>query len=155
MKKIFLILTLLTFIACGGNVKNTDGDNAKTAESVMPAKATPSEVAAKVFNALTSGDAQPVKDGMYFENPQNGEVFFQYLDMAVSSSQYGESVKGYEASYTAEKETIDNDTAHVELVGFDTLGNKVRFIVRLQNVDGAWKVHGEHSVFHNTTGNAQ
>lgn len=157
MKKIFLLLTLISIIACGNTEKKgtTNALSENKNRVAIPNNATPSQIAVTVFNALTSGNMAPVKNGIYFDDPRNGEVFFQYLDMAANSSQYAESIKGYNADYVAENETIDGDTAHVELVGFDSLGNKVRFIVRLQKVDGVWKVHGEHSVFHNTTGNAQ
>lgn len=109
----------------------------------------PGEVAIKVFNAITSGEAQVVKDYMYISDSIQRKSFEMYLDMAMSSQQYRDNTASFEENYTVAQETIDGDSAEVVLTGNNPLGQPVRLTVKLLIVDGEWKVDGDHAVYGN------
>ncbi|MBR3884680.1 MAG: hypothetical protein IKJ31_08005 [Bacteroidaceae bacterium] len=130
MKKLKLLFILALLISC------------KTTPDVPPC-----DVALKVFTALTSGEAQVIKDNIYIEDSIQRKSFEHYLDIAMSSQQYDENTATFEENYTVAKETIDGDRAEVILVGDNPLGQPVRLTVKLLIVDGVWKVNGDHAVY--------
>lgn len=106
----------------------------------------PAEVAVQLFNSLTSGDVQYVKDNIYFADAVEREVFNEYLDMAVESEDFAERTKGYTADYRVLSQSVHSDSAFVELRGYTVLGQMTRFKVLLVKVDGCWKVDGRSAV---------
>lgn len=112
---------------------------------------TPGEVAVTLFTAITSGDVQYVKDNICFADSSTYAVFSDYLDIAVASEQYKKKTSASKAEYHVAEENIDGDVAMVVLSGITPLGQPTKITVKLLNVDGAWKVDGEHGVWHNTT----
>lgn len=106
----------------------------------------PGEVAVELFNSLTSGEAEIVKRNIYFADEVEREFFGEYLDEAVASSDFAERTKGYTADYKVLSQSIQGDSAFVELRGVTVLGEMTRFNVLLVKVDGEWKVDGRFSV---------
>lgn len=108
----------------------------------------PDEVAVTLFNALTSGDMQYVKENIYFANYVHYDAVCDYVDMAVKSNDYKTRTAGYKADYKAVKTTYEGDVAWVELQGVSALGRSVTTVARMLFVDGRWKVDGDYTVFH-------
>lgn len=108
----------------------------------------PGEVAVSLFNALTSGEAQVVRDNIYFADDVERNAFGEYLDMAFRSEDFAERTRDYRADYKVVSEVVNGDSAHVVLVGKTVLKQQTRFTVLLVNVDGCWKVDGRYSVLH-------
>ena len=134
--KFFALMSLsLAIVACGGDEVSVDTSK-------------PGDVAAQLFNSITSGDVKFVKDNIHFYSENEKEVFDRYLDMAVASEDYKERTAGYVADYAIVSETIDADTAYVDLKGMSALGKMTTFNVRLIKVDGKWKVDGSQAVLH-------
>ena len=113
-----------------------------------PAIAPPDEVAVKLYNAITSGDATYVKKHLHFPNPVDYEVFCEYLDMALRSDEYWERTEGYKADYSAIDTKIYGDEAYVELQGETPLNGIATMTVHLLFIDGMWKVDGNQGVLH-------
>jgi hypothetical protein len=111
-------------------------------------KAAPGEVAVSLFNALTSGEAQIVRDNIYFADNVERSAFYAYLDMAYDSKDFAERTKGYKADYKVVSEKIDGDSAFVVLLGKTALAQDTRFNVLMVKIDGEWKVDGRFSVLH-------
>ena len=128
MKKLYftLLLSLFAFVGCK--------------------EKTPGEVAVMLFNSITVGDADVVKQNIHFKEIDEYEVFCEYLDMVVASDNFKNRTKGYTADYVAVSEVVDGDTAYVELLGYTVLKQKTRFNVRLLKIDGDWKVDGDQAV---------
>lgn len=134
--RFFAVVALVSAVAaCGGE--------SAPAETVKPG-----EVAVQLFNAITSGDVQVVKDNIHFDSQIEKEVFDEYLDMAVASQDYKERTAGYTANYEIVSDTITADTAFVKLKGMTALGKMTTFNVRLVRIDGDWKVDGSQAVLH-------
>ena len=108
----------------------------------------PSQVAVALFNALTNGDRFVVESNIHFPNRDEGETFMAYYDMALESDDFKQRTDGYTADYRAVSESVDGDSAYVELVGKTVLGEDTRFTVLLVHVEGWWKVDGPYSVLH-------
>jgi hypothetical protein len=137
MKNFFLVIPVMcVMLSCTGKSGTVETDQ------------NPGEVAVAVFNALTSGDVQVVKDNIYFPDEIETISFGKYLDMAVASEKFAERTKGYDADYRIISEKIDGDSAHVVLAGMTALKQKTRFNVLVIKIDGKWKVDGHFSVFH-------
>ena len=130
-----LVALLLAVVAYGGDEVRVDKTN-------------PGDVAAQLFNSITSGNVEFVKENIHFDTKVDKQVFDKYLDMAVASEDYKERTAGYVADYAIVSETIDADTAHVDLKGMSALGKMTTFNVRLLKVDGKWKVDGSQAVLH-------
>ena len=111
-------------------------------------KKSPGEVAVLLFNSITQGDVENVKENIHFESDAEYGVFCEYLDMVVASDNFKARTKGYTADYAVLSESIEGDTARVELLGYTVLGQKTRFNVLLLKVDGEWKVDGDQAVIH-------
>ncbi len=124
-----LILSVLFFSACNTPEKS------------------PGEVAVELYTALTSGDAQAVKDNMFISDSIYRNSFFAYLDIAVASEQYKQNTANFKAAYVVSEEDVNGDEATVVLTGKGPLGQNVRITVKLLLIDGAWKVDGEHGVW--------
>ena len=137
MKRFFLMLLLSAFAMSGCKEK------------------APGEVAVLLFNSITLGNADDVKENIYFSDLAEYEVFCQYLDMALDSDRFKTRTAGYNADYKVVSEQIDGDVAYVELSGYTVLKQMTRFNGRLVKVDGAWKVDGDQSVIHGTKPMAQ
>ena len=101
-----------------------------------------------LFNALTSGEAQIVRDNIYFADNVERSAFYAYLDMAYDSKDFAERTKGYKADYKVVSEKIDGDSAFVVLLGKTALAQDTRFNVLMVKIDGEWKVDGRFSVLH-------
>ena len=87
LTRIFAVVALVAaVVSCGGE--------STSAETVKPG-----DVAVQLFNAITSGDVQVVKDNIHFDSQVEKEVFDEYLDMAVASQDYKERTSGYTANY--------------------------------------------------------
>ena len=130
-----VVLLLSAMAACGGG--GTTADTRK-----------PGDVAAQLFNSITSGDVQFVKENIHFDSDVEKSVFDDYLDMAVASDDYKERTAGYTADYIIVSEEIDVDTAYVDLKGMTALGKMATFNVRLVRIEGMWKVDGSQAVLH-------
>ena len=134
--KFFALMFLsLAIVACGGDEVSVDTSK-------------PGDVAAQLFNSITSGDVEFVKENIHFDTKVDKQVFDKYLDMAVASEDYKERTANYKADYVVVSETVDADTAHVDLKGMSALGKMTTFNVRLLKVDGKWKVDGSQAVLH-------
>ena len=134
--KFFALVALsLAVVACGG-------------DEVLVDKTNPGDVAAQLFNSITSGNVEFVKENIHFDTKVDKQVFDKYLDMAVASEDYKERTANYKADYVVVSETVDADTAHVDLKGMSALGKMTTFNVRLLKVDGKWKVDGSQAVLH-------
>lgn len=107
----------------------------------------PGDVALKVFTAITSGEAQVIKDNIYISDTIQRKSFEYYLDIAMSSQQYNENTASFEEDYTVVSEIIDGERAEVVLTGTNPLGQPVRLTVKLLIIDGVWKVDGDHAVY--------
>ena len=130
----FIILIFILFIgACNGT--NSDANK-------------PGKIAVDVYEAITSGDTETLKDNLYISNRQQRETFFRYFDIAISSEQYKNNVKEYTPSYKVVEEKIDGDRAIITLSGINPLGEKVRITVEMLKIDGKWKVDGDHGIWH-------
>lgn len=130
MKRIFLVFVILfSFMSC-------------------EKEAMPGEVAVRLFNGLTSGDAAAVKENIYFADRIEYDTFCAYLDMAYDSKDFAERTKGYKADYKVLSEDINGDSAYVVLLGKTVLAQNTRFNVLMVRTDGRWKVDGRFSVFH-------
>ena len=112
-----------------------------------PAKS-PGEVAIELYTALTSGEADGVKNNIYIADSIQRNVFMSYIDIAFASEQYRDNVKDLEASYSAVDETVNGNNVEVTLVGVGPLNQKLRITVKLLKIDGEWKVDGDHGVWH-------
>ena len=130
-----LVALLLAVVSCGGDEVRVDKTN-------------PGDVAAQLFNSITSGNVEFVKENIHFDTKVDKQVFDKYLDMAVASEDYKERTANYKADYVVVSETVDADTAHVDLKGMSALGKMTTFNVRLLKVDGKWKVDGSQAVLH-------
>lgn len=130
-----LVALLLAVVACGGDEVRVDKTN-------------PGDVAAQLFNSITSGNVEFVKENIHFDTKVDKQVFDKYLDMAVASDDYKERTANYKADYVVVSETVDADTAYVDLKGMSALGKMTTFNVRLLKVDGKWKVDGSQAVLH-------
>jgi hypothetical protein len=130
-----LVALLLAVVACGEDEVRVDKTN-------------PGDVAAQLFNSITSGNVEFVKENIHFDTKVDKQVFDKYLDMAVASEDYKERTANYKADYVVVSETVDADTAHVDLKGMSALGKMTTFNVRLLKVDGKWKVDGSQAVLH-------
>ena len=126
---------MLAVVAYGGDEVRVDKTN-------------PGDVAAQLFNSITSGNVEFVKENIHFDTKVDKQVFDKYLDMAVASEDYKERTANYKADYVVVSETVDADTAHVDLKGMSALGKMTTFNVRLLKVDGKWKVDGSQAVLH-------
>ena len=111
-------------------------------------KAAPGEIAVLLFNALTSGEAQVVRENIYFADKVERSAFYAYLDMAYDSKDFAERTKDYKADYKVVSENIEGDSAYVVLKGRTVLEQDTRFNVLMVKVDGEWKVDGRFSVLH-------
>ncbi len=117
------------------------------------AEHSPGEVAVKLYTALTDGESmQYVKDNIYFSDSARHKTFSGYLDIVAASPQYKKNIQKAKVNYSVAEEDIDGDVANVVLVGVGPLGQNVRITVRLLKIDGAWKVDGNHGVWHNARG---
>ena len=131
LTKIFAVVALVAAVAsCGGE---------STSEEIVK----PGDVAVQLFNAITSGDVQVVKDNIHFDSQVEKEVFY-----AVASQDYKERTAGYTANYEIVSDTITADTAFVKLKGMTALGKMTTFNVRLVRIEGDWKVDGSQAVLH-------
>ncbi len=162
-RRTLYVVALLAFVlsACGNKkeknlsstpdikIENISVDRLNNvAELERSLQAEPSYVAVSLFNALTEGDRNTVKNNIYFELETELDAFLAYYEMALNSKDFAERTKGYKADYTAVSESIGTDTAYVELVGKTVLGEETRFNVLLVKVEGEWKVDGRYSVLH-------
>lgn len=134
--RMFAVMALLSAMtACGGDTAPSDTRK-------------PGDVAVQLFNSITSGDVQFVKENIHFDSEVEKSVFDDYLDMAVASDDYKERTAGYTADYVVVSDTITADTAFVKLKGMTALGKMTTFNVRLVRIDGDWKVDGSQAVLH-------
>ena len=83
-----LVALLLAVVACGGDEVRVDKTN-------------PGDVAAQLFNSITSGNVEFVKENIHFDTKVDKQVFDKYLDMAVASEDYKERTAGYVADYAS------------------------------------------------------
>ena len=130
---LFAIATVMFFAACGNKNKFEES---------------PSEVALKLYNGLTSGDVETVTENIFFEDSLDYNLFRDYFKMAVTSEDYKKRTEGYKPEYEVKSEDIDGDVAIVKLEGIGPLGNMLKIDVRLVAVGNRWKVDGNHGVFH-------
>lgn len=140
LRNIFFVLLLSALGACAGQ------GAAKQEAQVVGAS--PSEVAVTLYTGLTSGDVKAVIENIYFTNSIDSNVFRDYFEMAVASSDYKKRTEGFKAQYKAVSETIDGEDAVVALEGMGPLGNFLKINVKLHLIDGHWKVDGHHGVYH-------
>ena len=108
----------------------------------------PGEVAVLLFNSITEGNVENVKENIHFSNSDEYDVFCEYLDMVVASDEYRSRTVGYKANYQVVSETVNGETAEVVLAGYTVLRQRTRFNVQLVKVNGEWKVNGDQSVLH-------
>lgn len=114
----------------------------------QPPQKSPGEVAVQLFTAITSGDNLFVKENIYISDEVQREVFENTIDIAVNSKQYKDKTAGFIPSYTIEREVVNEDNAEVVISGIGPLGQKMVITVKLLLIDGAWKVDGDHGVWH-------
>ena len=88
MKRFFLMLLLSAFAMSGCKEK------------------APGEVAVLLFNSITLGNADDVKENIYFSDLAEYEVFCQYLDMALDSDRFKTRTAGYNADQHTQNECI-------------------------------------------------
>lgn len=130
-------LCLFVVVACNNEQKN----ERKYAE-------TPSEVAIKLYNGLTSGNVKAVTENIHFQDSLDYNVFRDYFEMAAASEDYKKRTKNFNADYKVVSEKINGEEALVGLEGIGPLGNMLKINVKLIMIGDKWKVDGNHGVFH-------
>lgn len=108
----------------------------------------PSAVALELYEGLTSGDVEAVTGNIHFQDSLDYNVFRDYFQMAVASSDYKQRTQAFKPDYKVTSEKISGDEAFVVLEGIGPLGNMLKIDVKLLFVEGKWKVDGNHGVFH-------
>lgn len=133
-KYIFFVATFALFFTACNNTNN----NAET----------PSAVALKLYEGITSGNVKAVTENIYFIDTLDYRVFHDYFKIAVASNDYKQRTQGFKPNYKVTSEKISGDKAFVTLEGKGPLGNMLKIDVKLLSIDGRWKVDGNHGVFH-------
>jgi hypothetical protein len=138
LKYILFVATFALFFSSCGNVGSGVNSDAEA----------PSAVALTLYKGLTSGDVKGVTENIYFALKSDYNIFCDYFNMAVASSDYKQRTEGFTPDYKVTSEKIDGEKALVVLEGRGPLGNMLKIDVKMLLVDGRWKVDGDHGVFH-------
>lgn len=108
----------------------------------------PDVVAVRLFNAVTSGDMDYVKENIYLSHREDINVVNEFLTMMASSPEFKKRTEGYTADYRATAVNYAGDEAWVELKGKGVSGEMITTITRMVFVDGRWLVDGDYSILH-------
>ncbi len=107
----------------------------------------PDVVAVNLFNAITSGNVEYVKENIWFSQESDYKAVNDFLDIVVASSDYKQRTEGYTADYRAVRVNYEGDEAWVELQGRNVIGERIITLVHLLYINERWMVNGEQSVF--------